>query len=587
MSRRPPAVLVALLHALVLLALTTGCVGMPTSGRVVEAGPTATSADAPGIAIDPRPPVPGSTAAEIVQGFLDAMLATPMQTRTAQQFLAADARAAWNPGAQTITYAEKGAPRALTGEVAVALGGAHHLDARGAWQGALPPQQATLTFAMTREDGEWRIASAPNALVVPDTWFASRFAQAALYFFDPSGQVLVPEPVFVPRGSQVATALVRGLVQGPGPDLAGIARSYLPPGVGEGLSVPVSDAGVAEISLTGGDLGPGGLGPQALSQLTAQLAWTLRQEPSIRTVRLSMGGRPVQLPNGRDEFSVQEGPEYDPAGYQTSPQLFGLADGLLLAGRTDTPADLTPVQGPFGTTPHGLRSVAVDLAGKRAAGVTAAGTQVLLADVQRAGTAAVVAGRGRDLMRPAWDVLDRLWLVDRTPRGAEVSYVRDGRRRVVDVPGITGEDVQRFLVSRDGTRLVAVVRRPDTDVIRLSRLRGDEAGEVLSGAPAVAISDSSHGSVRVKDIGWQSPTGVLVLHQLADSAQIRTIGVDGAVSGFAATSVTVGEQVDALVSSPSGTQGAWAMAGTFLLGIAGEARDATLRDPVSGLTFVG
>ncbi|HEY0888854.1 MAG TPA: LpqB family beta-propeller domain-containing protein [Nocardioides sp.] len=580
-----------LLAALPLVALlTAGCVSMPTSGRVVETGPTATATQVPGIAIDPRPPVPGASALEVVQGFLDAMLATPLQTRTAQQFLAADARSTWNPSRETIIYAEKSAPQPRPGGVVVELTGVHHLDARGAWLGALAPPESELSFRMAREDDEWRIAEAPDALIVPDTWFESRFAQAALYFFDPSGHVLVPEPVFVPRGSQVATALVRGLVQGPGPELAGIVRSYLPAGVGEGLSVPVSEGGVAEIALTGGAVDPGQLDAQTLSQLTAQLAWTLRQEPTIRTVRLSVDGRPVQLPNGRDEFSVQEGPEFDPAGYQTSPQLFGLSQGLLVAAPTGQPARLTPVQGPFGTSRHGLRSVAVDLPGKQAAGVTAAGTLVLHSPVQVAGTATVVA-RGRDLLRPAWDIAGRLWLVDRTARGAQVSYVRDGRQHQVRVPGITGSDVRRFLVSRDGTRIVALVRGGRRDTVVLSRLRSDDAGRVVSGTAAVEISGAdADRPARIADIAWSAPTAVLVLHQLADTAQVRTVSVDGAVdgaTGIPASSITVGEVVDALVSSPVPTQAAWGISGARLLGLVGDARDTTLGGPVVDLGYVG
>ena len=57
---------------------------------------------------------------------------------------------------------------------------------------------------MAIENGEWRIAEAPDALIVPETWFEQRFRQVSLYFFDPSAQILVPEPVFVPRGDQLA-----------------------------------------------------------------------------------------------------------------------------------------------------------------------------------------------------------------------------------------------------------------------------------------------------------------------------------------------------------------------------------------------
>ena len=64
------------------------------------------------------------------------------------------------------------------------------------------------------EDGEYRINNPPDALVVPATWFAQRFSQVSLYYFDRTGSVLVPEPVFVPLGDQLATSLVTGLVAG-------------------------------------------------------------------------------------------------------------------------------------------------------------------------------------------------------------------------------------------------------------------------------------------------------------------------------------------------------------------------------------
>ena len=81
------------------------------------------------------------------------------------------------------------------------------------------------------EDGEWRIAEAPDALIVPETWFDdSASAQVSLYFFDPTARILVPEPVFVPRGEQLAISLIQALLPGPGAELAGSSRSFIPPG---------------------------------------------------------------------------------------------------------------------------------------------------------------------------------------------------------------------------------------------------------------------------------------------------------------------------------------------------------------------
>jgi hypothetical protein len=581
MSRRP---VLALLVA-TLLPVLTGCVGMPHGGDVVEAGPGPQTTQVPGISIDPRPPQRGASPTEIVQGFLDAMLATPTQTRSAQLFLTKGARTSWDPAQSTVVYDEKEVPRGGPTEVSVGLAGAYRIDARGAWQGAVPAGQSRLPFRLAREGGEWRIAEAPNALIVPVTWFEARFTQLALYFFDPTGQVLVPEPVFVPRGNQLATTLVRDLVAGPPTELAGVVRSFLPPGVGEGLSVPVDAGGTADVTLTAGPDEPGQPTPQALTLLTAQLGWTLRQDPSVSSIRLSIGGRAVQLPGGRQKFSVSDAPEYDPAGYQTSAQIFGLdARGRLVSGQ---PPTLTPVSGVFGTRTEGLRSVAVDLDGEQAAGVTTAGTAVRLAPVRDEAVATTVA-TGTDLLRPAWDIAGRLWLVDRSAGGARVSYVDPaGARHAVQVPGLTGADVTRFLVARDGTRLIAVRRESGDDRVVVSRLLSDEEGRVVSAARATQISPVETAPMRIKDIAWSSPTTILLLHRLSGATQLRPTTVDGSSAAFPAQPIVVADSVDALLSSPVQGQGAYGVYGTQMRGLTGDTRDSVLDGPVTSLGFAG
>ena len=109
------------------------------------------------------------------------------------------------------------------------LTGADRLDARGAWQGPLPRRRSALEFPMAQEDGEWRIAQAPDALIVPETWFEQRFRQVSLYFFDPTAQILVPEPVFVPRGEQLATHADPGAAaRARAPSLGGSSRTLHP-----------------------------------------------------------------------------------------------------------------------------------------------------------------------------------------------------------------------------------------------------------------------------------------------------------------------------------------------------------------------
>ena len=51
--------------------------------------------------------------------------------------------------------------------------------------------------------------------------------------------------------------------------------------------------------------------PEQVELLVSQLAWTLQQDPTITRFRVTIDGRPVQLPN-EAEFSVDHGHEYAP-----------------------------------------------------------------------------------------------------------------------------------------------------------------------------------------------------------------------------------------------------------------------------------
>ena len=412
--------------------LSAGCVQLPERGPVVETRSEGNLNGDVGIYIDPKPPRSGDSAPDIVKGFLDAMTATPIQTNVAKQFLTQDAAASWDPELQTITYADASPPRGGS-RVSVTLTGAEMLDARGAWLGPVPGVDDVLTFPMTLENGEVRIAEAPNALIVPKSWFEQRFRQVSLYFFDPTAQILVPEPVFVPRGEQLATTLIRSLLRGPGPGLGRVSRSFIPAGLTFGLSVPVSADGVADIALKGE---AGQQTPQAIQLMLAQFAWALRQEPSIRAFQLSIGGVQLQLPGGQSQVSVTQGQEFDPTGVDASPLLFGLSEGKLVSGR---PTELDRVDGPFGATAYGVDTMGVNLDATRVAAVSGNGSAVLLGPLLGPDTdVRQIVDDATRLLRPAWDFADRLWLVDRASRVGP-GLLRVGRRGdVVAGPGVVG-----------------------------------------------------------------------------------------------------------------------------------------------------
>lgn len=564
-----PAALAALI---VLVLLLSGCIALPEAGPVVETDTQSGVEDDPAMSIDALPPQPGASPLEIADGFLNAMAGWPTKTSVVKEFLAADTQASWDPRASTTTYVTADPPQEAGSTVTVELTEPELIDGRGAWQGTLPAGQEVLSFDMVVESGQYRIANPPPGLVVPTSWFEPRFRQLALYFFDRSARILVPEPVFVPRGEQLVSTLVEGLLAGPPGD---VSRTALPTGLVLDLSsVLVSDDGVADISLSG-EVGP--LSPQATELIMAQMGWTLRQEPSIRGIRLTIGGQELRMPDGDAEFRVGTGGEYDPTGFQSNPLLYGLSEGLLASG---TDARLSAVSGPLGQENFGLRSVAVNLAGTTAAGISSDGRSVLLASVAAVpgedgpGPVDQEVSRATDLLPPAWDVTDRLWLVDRTAAGARILYREgDERPRSLDVPGISGSDVSSFLVSRDATRLVAVVRSiSGVDELRVARIRTDANGSLLRAGVSEAIPLDNGVDLRVRDIAWTSTTTIALLSPIArDVSEVRTVAVDGAPTGLGSLATTISGRVTGLAGTPVPSGIPYAVTSTGLVDLTSQA----------------
>ncbi len=530
-----------------LLMTATACVGLPEDGPVVVSSEAGAEDDGPGVSYVPKPPQPGESPREIVRSFLDAMTAVPLQPSVARQFLAREEQDEWDPDRGILTYDETGAATGTT-RVSVSLSGTARFDGRGQWRGRTGSTE--LTFPVVQEDGEWRISDAPDALVVPEAWFAQHFRRANLYFFDPTAAVLVPEPVWLPEGEQLTTGLVRGLVAGPGERLRGVARSFLPPGSAVELSVVVSPDGVAEVSLQGD---PASLAQAARGYALAQLAWTLRQDPGVRAFRLSIGGEPVSAPDGPTEVSVDAYADRDPTLLDSSSQLFGLRKGRVVSAAPDV---VERVSGPLGSGDYALRDLGVNLTATRVAGVSRDGSAAWVGPLAEEAGTRVVTYPATDLLKPAWDHAGRLWLVDRTRQGARVTVVQGNRRRTLRVPGVTGRPVQQVLVSRDGSRLVTVLDRPESqggDVVRVSRVRvAPGTGRVRAvTAPRPLGADGE--PMRVRDVGWSSPTNVVVVNRLGgELTELRTLAVDGSPASLDedGASDLLRERVQRIASSP-------------------------------------
>jgi len=569
----------SVLAALALVTALSGCVQIPDDGPVHTAEAAGdTQGDQDPVTV-PRGPQDGESAEDVVNHFFDAMTASPMSAAVAREFLTKRAVASWSPENGYLTYEGKSAPN---GNLQVTLSGVNLFDSRGRWVGTPPDGVRVVDFGLEPENGQWRISAVPDALMVSDAWFENNMQPMSIYYFDPDAHTLVPEPVFVPQGDQMLFLLIQALLEGPGDPR--VERTFVPPGT-KLNPLTVGKDGVVDIPLEGE------IPDRTVDQMATQFAWTLRQVPTVSAVRITVDNEPLVLPGGDAEFGVDHGASYDPTGIYARGEMYGLQNGRVVRVLDDETQTLV---GPFGKRDYGLRDVSVDLDGSHIAGVTRDGNSVLLSGVTGSDGLAprtVVSG-GVDILHPAWDFSDRLWVVDRRPNGAVVSVVQGGGLpRAVDVPGITGLRVIDFLVSRDGTRILAAVRGQRGDRIVVSRIFTPGSNPTLRGSRSRTIVHGEDGGeqLRIRDLAWRSATAVNYVKAVAGrQSELRSAVVDGSPPEFDPEAVfgIFGDPGARVISSPRPEEPVYLLkaGGGYDPAVPGSPR---LPSDVTALTYVG
>ena len=523
---RPARPLVALVLAVCVNLGVSGCVSLPVEGPVRSETVSDTGDGETLVDYTPAGPRAGSTPVPLVDNFLTSMTATPLNTYVAREFLTSRSSRSWKPEKGTVSYSGLQVTKGHGRTVIVRLSDVLELDSRGAWLGDPTAGRGhDYRLRLVRENGEWRIDAPPDRMLVPRAHFDVQYQQYLLYFFDRSAQGLVPEPVYLPRGRQASTLLVADLLKGPQPYLRQVERTFVPSGTKlDGISVPVSRNGTAEVPLSDEVLDVSG---KQRDRMFAQLAWTLGQIPGVERLRVTVNDTPLDLPGSVEDVGLDEWSEFDPAVAYASTELFGIRDDRVLALGSKSEER---VSGPFGTLSLRLRSVAVDLLAQKIAAVTRDGRQVLQGD--RDGVPGRKATRedvetvysGTDVLRPAYDRYGLLWVVDRTARGARLSVVRSGTATRVAAPWLTGGQVRRFALSRDGTRLVTQVSRGGRDRLLVARIERDTAGRVLRIGPPSRLSVAGSPE-RVLDLAWRDPSSLAVLVASSGASQVATVDV--------------------------------------------------------------
>ena len=247
------------LAVLVVAMVATGCSGVPSSSspQVVRTIPNRV---APAAAAT-LTPAPGSDQRSIVSGFLSANLGEDAKHTAARGFLTADARNKWTDTTVTVVNAfqvQVFDPR--TSSVTVNSTPLGSLDQRGIYTPTLQGDgtsgaQVPYTFGMQQVNGQWRISSLPNGLIVQRADFSSLYQARKIYFLDSAQRRVVPDLRYSAlTGQTLCTWLLDQLLTGPLSDLQSAVSSDLPAqtvkaqATYDGRSVVVDLPGISQAS---------------------------------------------------------------------------------------------------------------------------------------------------------------------------------------------------------------------------------------------------------------------------------------------------------------------------------------------------
>lgn len=513
MSRARVAVAAALLLAL------PGCSTVPMTSTTVQIT-QAPARPAEVLGIEPLRPEPGAAPEDIVKSFIDAAASTRPGHPVAREHLTADAAGSWNDETGiTVIDQDYATVTTDTGAVEVTADVVGTIDPRGVFTvgGGIYTRQYTLE----QVDEEWRISDPPDGLVLLEQDFQRLYEEAAVYFLDPTGQRLVPDPRYVLAGEALPTTIVERLIAGP--------SAYLPAGAvqnpltGAQLRSNVSlDGQLAVVDLTGLSAEPSPL----LSELSAQLVWTLTQlrNVSIQDVEVRIDGEPVAIDDVPNQQSIENWVGFSPDAVPLEAVGHYIVDGAL---RTVTTGEPTP--GPAGQGAYGLAeaTASIDAASGELSFLVgirpdAAGSTLFAGPY--AGELATVLSSARLASPSVATTRSEVWVVrDST---SVVRVQAGGPPQAVTAPTLPGLGLTEVLrLSPDAVRAALVVEGPGGRALYIGTVVRAEDGSVALRDFRAIVPELS----RVVDVAWRDSGTLLVLAGDAGQEGIvpYSVGVDG------------------------------------------------------------
>lgn len=530
-----------LVVVLLALAVAGGCATVPTSGPVrfqpFEAGEQPEGADFEIMNVEPKP---GDSAWQIVSGFLSTMYTYHPEHPMSREFLTPRAQAEWQPGRRVLVYDNALPVPAGDQDDVIRFSGSKigMLGEDRGWRPAEPGSEIDLEFRLKKVNGEWRIDELPDYVIMSRENFEREFVPYNLYFYDPDFEILVPDPVYIPRRGDQPTTLVAAVLEGPTDHMEEVVRTVASPKIR--LEVPTAQVDGRTVAIGLNDA-VRDLTERQRELLAVQLVWTLKQYTDVTRVRLLVDGVPLDVFDDPDA-SIAAWRKYDPDVAESVNAGFVFQDGRFAAVQD---GELVPRPSRFPELSFVPRTYAVSLFPRSVkqrdrieAGATSVDGVALVGENGR--TLWIYDGEGelrpiapdfpfQEIVSLSWDRTGRLWVVDRKDGKARI-LVLDGTERpqVLKVPRLTGADVRELRVSRDGMMVAALVgQAPKSD--RTQAFVG--VVERDTGTPVIRhLRALETGYSQVTDIAWSDHAEVVVVGEdSVSTSHVAKVRVDGSL----------------------------------------------------------
>src|SRR6476619_1897664 len=399
-----------------LVFVLAGCAGVPSSSAPQAIG----TVDRPAPPSLPKP-VPGMDPDVLLREFLKATADPANRHLAARQFLTESASRAWDDAGSAllidhVVFVETRAAERVSATMrADILGSLSDVGVFETAEGVMPDPGP---IDLVKTSGGWRIDRLPNGVFLDWQQFQSTYKRNTLYFADPTGKTVVPDPryVAVSDPDQLATELVSKLIAGPRPEMNNTVRNLLGPPLK--LRGPVTRADGGK---TGVGRGYGGAridlenlsttDPHSRQLLAAQIIWTLARAGINGPYVINADGAALddRFADGWNSSDVAAtDPGADPGA---AAGLHALIGGSLVS----LDGQRAPrVAGAFGQLPD-QTSATLSRSGQEVASVVALrpGAPDMASSlwVGPIGGDAAQALDGRTLSRPSWSLDDAIWIV--------------------------------------------------------------------------------------------------------------------------------------------------------------------------------